>query len=557
MVWLLIVLKYAVLVLLYIFFFWVISLITEDLRGSQRQPCSKPVLVVVASRCSQVTLGARWDLGEEVLIGRGPGNNTDLPDPYVSSRHARIYLDDGKYMVEDLGSTNGTLLNGKPLIEATRLRPGDHLQVGGIVLTLILDSSRRKSLSPFLFVYPGVLLTTGGLVLYYTQLLSKPHLILLLIVAFSLSCGCLFYQLKGQGDAFLFLFTGILTSLGLVFLYRIDPVFGLRQSYWILLGLLTILLVHIFLRNYRGMLDYKYLFMALGLIFLFLTILLGTEAGGTRGWLALGSFRFQPSEAAKILLIIFLSGYLDENCEILTRGTRKIGPFLIPDWSYVGPLLAACGFSLLLLVFQRDLGMALLFFATFLVMVYIATSRLSYFLIGSLLFLGGAFLMFFLFPHVQERVAVYLNPWQYAHTGGYQIIQSLFALGNGGLLGWGLGSGFPELIPAVHTDFIFSLAGEEMGLAGTLGIILLYLLLIWRGIRISLRTREGFGCLLAFGFSSLMALQVLIILGGVIKIVPLTGIPLPFLSYGGSSLISNFLLVGILMRISEEERKEG
>lgn len=253
-------------------------------------------------------------------------------------------------------------------------------------------------------------------------------------------------------------------------------------------------------------------------------------------------------------MVIFLAGYLDENKEILTRGTIRVGPLSVPDWPYLGPLLAACGFSLMLLVFQKDLGMAMLFFGIFLAMVYAATGRSSYLVGGLSLFIIGALAMYMVFPHVQERIAVYMNPWKLADSGGYQIVQSLFALSGGGLWGWGLGGGFPQLIPAVNTDFIYSLVGEELGLMGALGIIVLYAFIVWRGMLVALQKTDVYGKLLSFGFSALLALQTLIILGGVSNMIPLTGIPLPFLSYGGSSFVSNCFLIGLLMKISEEDQ---
>ncbi|MDH7576492.1 MAG: FtsW/RodA/SpoVE family cell cycle protein [Bacillota bacterium] len=559
MIWITLALKYHILILLSIFFFWVISLMIKEIRGEQFASDPETALKVLLSQCLSVAPGIKWRLKNEAIIGRAPDCDITLPDHYVSSHHARIYLSAGEYFVEDLGSTNGTFLNNKPLLAAARITPGDQLEIGRVIFTLTseLNVSRVKSVSYHLLsLSPGVILAAGGASLYWGDFIGLRDLVVFFLVAFFLSTSSFIYNVKGKGDPFLFLLFGVLVSLSLIFLYRIDPSFGLRQSLWVLLGLAIIWLIQIFLRNYQRLTDYKYLFIAFGMIFLFLTILLGTEAGGARSWLALGSFRFQPSEAVKIFMVIFLAGYLDENREIFTQGTSKIGPFLVPDWPYLGPLLATCGLSLLLLVFQRDLGMALLFFTAFLVMVYIATHRFSYFLIGILLFLGGAVLCYHLFPHVQARIAVYINPWQFAEGGGYQIIQSLFALGNGGLFGWGLGSGFPELIPAVHTDFIFSLIGEELGLAGTLSIVTLYLLFVWRGLRLALQVPEGFGSLLVFGFSSLLALQTLIILGGVVNLIPLTGIPLPFLSYGGSSLISNCFLTGTLLKVSEEVKAE-
>ncbi len=554
MLWIILALRYVVIMLLYIFF--IDLLLHLKRRAGNKEIYPKHSLAVLASGCFSVNVGRKWDIENETVIGRDPGCSISIPDPYVSSRHARLFKVNGIYMAEDLGSSNGTFLNGKRLVGPTPVKPGDRLRIGHVVFefnsSLRIRENRGRGISS-LFLYPGLILAAGGVALYFNRFLTPHHFAVLLSVALFLSISSLLSFIKGRGDPLIFLLIGILSSLGLIFLYRINPAFGLRQSYWVLTGITAFWITRIFLRHYERLTEYKYLFMALGVLFLLLTILLGTEAGGARSWLSLGSFRFQPSELVKIFMVIFLAGYLDENREILTRGTRKLGPFLVPDWPYLGPLLAACGLSLLLLVFQRDLGMAFLFFAIFLTMVYAVTGRLSYLLSGVLLFAAGAWLMFLIFPHVQERIAVYLNPWEFSDSGGYQIIQSLFALGGGGVLGWGLGSGFPELIPAVHTDFIFPLLGEELGLAGTLGIVFIYAVLIWRGLQIALVNPEGFGRLLAFGCSSLLALQALIILGGVTNLIPLTGIPLPFLSYGGSSFVSNCFLFGILTKISEGE----
>ncbi len=552
MLWIILALRYVVLLLLYIFFIALLLYLKQHAGTKVKNP--KHSLAVLASGCFSVNVGREWDVENETVIGRDPGCPISIPDPYVSLRHARIFKVNGIYMAEDLGSRNGTFLNGERIVGPTPVKPGDKLRIGRVVFGFNPPSRIREDRGiSSLFLYPGLILAAGGIALYLNRFLSPHHFAVLLSVAFFLSMGSLFSFIKGGGDPLIFLLIGILSSLGLIFLYRINPAFGLRQSYWVLAGIAAFWIVRIFLRHYERLTEYKYLFMALGVLFLLLTILLGTEAGGARSWLSLGSFRFQPSELVKIFMVIFLAGYLDENREILTRGTRRLGPFLIPDWPYLGPLLAACGLSLLLLVFQRDLGMALLFFAIFLTMVYAATGRLSYLLSGVLLFAAGAWLMFHIFPHVQERIAVYLNPWKFSDSGGYQIIQSLFALGGGGVFGWGLGSGFPELIPAVHTDFIFPLLGEELGLAGALGVVFIYAVLIWRGLQIALITSEGFGRLLAFGCSSLLALQALIILGGVTNLIPLTGIPLPFLSYGGSSFVSNCFLFGVLTKIGEGE----
>ncbi len=410
--------------------------------------------------------------------------------------------------------------------------------------------AKGARLLSLLSIAPGIILVVGGFSLYWQQLIPLQDTYLLSAVAVILSATSWKLRHKGQGS-FFFLPVAILSALGLVFLFRIDPVFGLRQACWIILGVGAFWLTLAFLRDYKRLSGYKYLFMVVGIIFLVMTVLFGVTVAGSRSWLTLGGLNLEPSELVKILIIIFLAGYLDENREVLRLGTRRVGRFLLPDWPYLGPLLAAIGLSLLLLVFQKDIGMALLFFSLFISMVYAATGRLSHLLSGLLLFFGGAVLMYLVFPHVRERVLVFVNPWQYAAAGGYQIVQSLFALGGAGFMGWGLGSGFPALIPAVHTDFIFSLIGEETGLLGALGVLALYFLLAWQGFRVALQLSDGFGRLLAFGFSSLLSLQTLIIIGGVTNLIPLTGITLPFLSYGGSSYIAGSFMIGFLVKLNE------
>jgi len=409
--WIILALRYVVIMMLYLFF---IALLLHLKRGAgNKENIPKHSLAVLASGCFSVNVGRKWDIENETVIGRDPGCSISLPDPYVSSRHARLFKLNGIYMAEDLGSSNGTFLNGEPLVGPTPVKPGDRLRIGRVVFGF--NSSLRirenRGISS-LFLYPGLILVAGGVALSLNRFLTPHHFALLLTVAITLSIGSLLSFSKSRGDPLIFLLIGILSSLGLIFLYRINPAFGLRQSYWVLTGITVFWITRIFLHHYKRLTEYKYLIMALGVLFLLLTILLGTEAGGARSWLSLGSFRFQPSELVKIFMVIFLAGYLDENREILTRGTRKLGPFLVPDWPYLGPLLAACGLSLLLLVFQRDLGMALLFFAIFLTMVYAATGRFSYLLSGVSIFAVGAWLMFLIFPHVQERIAVYLNPCQ-------------------------------------------------------------------------------------------------------------------------------------------------
>jgi len=355
-----------------------------------------------------------------------------------------------------------------------------------------------------------------------------------------------------QGDCFLLPVTAVLSATGLVFLFRLNPAYGTRQFIWLLVALLALLLTTRLLKDFRFLDDYKYIYALVGLVALILPIFFGREEGGAKSWLDFGLFHFQPSEFVKILVVLFLASFLDENKEALTAGTRSVGWLSIPSPQEWVPLVAMWGVSLLLLVFQKDLGTALIYFGTFLAMVYVATSRIIYAFFGMGLFLTGASASYFLFEHVRTRVETWLNPWPLIDTTGYQVIQSIFAIGSGGITGTGLGQGFPNLIPAVHTDFIFSAICEEMGLAGGVSIILLFMIFVYRGIKIALRTKDDFASLAAAGLTALLGLQAFIILAGVTKMLPLTGVTLPYMSYGGSSLVANFILLGLLLNISHE-----
>ena len=250
--------------------------------------------------------------------------------------------------------------------------------------------------------------------------------------------------------------------------------------------------------------------------------------------------------------MLFLASFLIENKAALSAGTRSLGWLSLPSPQEWAPLAAMWGISMLLLVFQRDLGTALIYFGTFLAMIYVATSRVFYTLFGMGLFLAGATASYYIFSHVRTRIEIWLNPWQNIDTAGYQIAQSLFAFGSGGMLGAGLGQGFPGFIPAVHTDLIFSAICEEMGLIGGLGVIILFMIFVFRGIKIALNTGDEFAALAAAGFTALLGLQTFIIIAGVTKLLPLTGVTLPYMSYGGSSLVANFILLGLLLNISHE-----
>lgn len=359
-----------------------------------------------------------------------------------------------------------------------------------------------------------------------------------------------------RGDRFLLPVIALLSTTGLIFLFRLDPVYGVRQLVWLLAGLGALFFTTRVLIDFRFLGDYKYIYAFAGVLALLLPVFFGIEQGGAKSWLDLGFFHLQPSEFVKILVVLFLASYLAENRTILAAGTRNLGGLALPGPQEWGPLLAMWGISLLLLVFQKDLGAALIYFSTFLTMVYVATSRIIYVLSGLTLFIAGASASYYFFDHVRARVEIWLNPWTSIETSGYQITQSLFAINSGGLFGSGLGLGYPGYIPAVHTDLIFAAICEELGLLGGAGIIVLFMVLVYRGSRIALRATDEFAALAASGLTALLGLQAFIIIAGVTKLLPLTGITLPYMSYGGSSLVANFILLGLLLNISHEEESK-
>jgi cell division protein FtsW (lipid II flippase) len=350
-------------------------------------------------------------------------------------------------------------------------------------------------------------------------------------------------------DPYLLPMAGLLAALGFTEIYRLDQDDAGRQGLWIVLGLLVYAVTLITLRrDYRILESYKYLFGLGAILLLALPALpgIGATVNGARLWVRIGSFQFQPGELAKIFLIVFLAGYLREKREVLAQGRLK-------DF---GPLLVIWGGAMLVLVQTNDLGSALLYFGVFLAIVYAATARVLYAAICTALFVAGAAVAYTQIPRIQDRVAVWLDPWRVAQDEGYQIVQSTYSIGEGGFGGTGLGKGAfttPEgnpIIPYLNTDFIFSALAQELGLIGTAGLILVYMLFTLRGFRIALLADDGFSKLLAAGLTFAFALQTFIIVGGVLRVIPLTGITLPFVSYGGSSVVSNFVLLAGLLLIS-------
>jgi cell division protein FtsW (lipid II flippase) len=320
-------------------------------------------------------------------------------------------------------------------------------------------------------------------------------------------------------------------------------------------GLLAFALALALVRDHRMLDAYTYTIGLLGVIMLMLPMVpgIGRTINGARLWVQIGPLGFQPAEIGKVLIVIFLASYLNQKRELLMVATSRIGPLRLPPAKHLAPVLLAWGGSLAILFVQKDLGASLLYFGIFVTMLWVATGRLAYLLLGLVLFALGAWLGYVLFSHVQLRVDVWLHALDPAkvHALGYgQVAQAQFAMASGGIVGTGLGQGSPGLIPFAATDFIFAAIGEELGLLGTTAVLLMMLVLVGKGLRIAMDARDGFGQLLATGLATLIGLQTFVIVGGVIRLIPLTGVTLPFMSYGGSSLVSNFVLLALLVRIS-------
>lgn len=364
----------------------------------------------------------------------------------------------------------------------------------------------------------------------------------------------------------------LLTMLGLIMIYRLDVAAAHKaeingnplpspdvyaQLTWFTVAVILFIAVLFVVRDHRTLQRYTYTLGLLGLVLLVLPLapFVGTTINGATLWLRVGGFSFQPAEAAKILLTIFFAGYLVEKRDSLALVRTNVMGVGLPRGKDLGPILIAWGVSLAILVLENDLGTSMLFFGLFVCMLYIATQRRSWLILGGLLFLVGAVLSYVLVSHVRIRVTVWLDPWTYSDTSGFQIVQSLFGLANGGMLGSGLGRGFPNLVPFANTDFIISALGEELGVTGLVALLLVYALLIERGLRTAVSVKDAFGQLLAAGLSIVLALQVFVIVGGVTRLIPLTGLTTPFLSYGGSSLVANWVIVALLLRISDRARR--
>jgi cell division protein FtsW (lipid II flippase) len=338
----------------------------------------------------------------------------------------------------------------------------------------------------------------------------------------------------------------------------VGATFGLAdvQLVWLVLAITIATAIAIVVRSDAWLRRYKYTWAAIGVGLLLLTFVLGTEINGSRLTLQFGPFGGQPSELLKVILVVFLAGYLSENRPILMEQDTRVGPLRLPPLPYLAPMAAMWAIALAIVVIQRDLGAALLFFGVFLALVYVATGRASLVVIGLILFILGSWLMANLFEHVRTRVDIWLDPFADPLGAGYQVVQALLAFARGGLVGVGFGAGLPEVggrppIPEVHTDFPLAALGEELGIVGVLAILGLYLVVVERGLRIGAAAGDDFRALLAVGLSLVIGIQAFIIAAGNLKVLPLTGVTLPFISYGGSSLLGNALVVGLLLALSD------
>jgi cell division protein FtsW (lipid II flippase) len=369
-----------------------------------------------------------------------------------------------------------------------------------------------------------------------------------------------------HADPYLFPLVAVLACFGLVMIYRIDEDLAREQAQWFVVGLAlfagTIILLR---RDFRVLENYRYTIAAAGLVLLLLPRVpgIGQQVNGAYLGVGLGPISFQPAEFAKLAIIVFLAAYLRDTRQVLVQGSRRVLGVTIPPLKQFGPLLVVWGAAMFMLVFIRDLGSSLMYFGAFLALLYVATSRLSFVVVGAVMFAAGAWFFSSTVSHVQDRIDVWLDPFNRAWVDreGYQIAQSMFAQADGGLFGTGFGQSLLHLpngnaiVPAPQTDLIYAVIVNELGLVGACGLILVYLLFAERGFKVAALARDSFSKLLAAGLAAVFALQVFVIVGGVTRVIPLTGVTLPFVSYGGSSILANFVLLALLLLVSDRARR--
>jgi cell division protein FtsW (lipid II flippase) len=428
-------------------------------------------------------------------------------------------------------------------------------------------SARNREL---MALVPASLLLTAGFAAIFIQENAT-------LSSVSLTYGAIFLALCFAGhlvirftlphaDPYLFPLAMVLACFGIVVIYRIDDTLARQQAEWFVVGLILFAATLIFLRDFRRLERYRYTIAAAGLLLLVLPRVpgIGQQVNGAYLGIKLGPVAFQPAEFGKIAIIVFVASYLRDTRQVIVQGSRRILGVAIPPIKYLGPLLVVWGAAMVMLVFIRDLGSSLMYFGGFLAVLYVATNRLSFVAVGLLLFGLGAWFFASTVGHVHLRVETWLHPFAPGLIdkpgGSYQIAQSLFAQADGGLFGTGLGASLLDgptgvpLIPAPQTDLIYAVITNELGLSGACGLLGIYLLIMQRGFKVAELAGDSFSKLLATGLTAVFALQVFVIVGGVTKVIPLTGVTLPFVSYGGSSIMANFILLALLLLVSERAR---
>ncbi len=429
-----------------------------------------------------------------------------------------------------------------------RTRRGAELMLLLLAIAIVLLAWVTTDLNRNGTVPANIIPIAGG----FTALVLSVHLVLRWKAAYA--------------DPVLLPITTVLNGLGLVMIHRLDLAGGklgtdgdaYRQIIWTTLAVALAVAVLFVLRDHRLLRRYTYVTMVVGFVLLLLPLVpgIGRTINGSQIWITVGPMNFQPGEFAKIALAIFFAGYLVQTRDVLSLAGRKVLGFTFPRGRDLGPILVAWVLALLVLVFQKDLGSALLFFGLFVAMLYVATERVSWIAIGLLLFAAAVAFALSAFTHFQKRVDLWLAPFSQDNLErSNQLANGLWGMASGGLTGTGLGAGRPYLTSFAESDFIFPSLGEELGLFGSVGIIVLYLLFCERGVRTALGVRDGFGKLLAIGLSFSVAFQLFIVIGGVTRVIPLTGLTTPFMSLGGSSLLANWVIMALLLRISDQARR--
>lgn len=408
-----------------------------------------------------------------------------------------------------------------------------------------------------LLFWVAALAATGSVAVAAAEAATFDRRQLIIPIAFiALSIGLhVFLAARGiRGDQLLLPLACALTAIGLVLVERLASNLLEQQLLWTLIAAGAFVATILIPRDITALGRYKWTWALLGVLLLVAPLLpvVGREINGARIWVGIGRVNFEPWEAVKILMVVFFAAYLEEYREVIAH-PRRFGPIPVPPVPYLLPILAMWAIAMIVVIFEKDLGASLLFLGIFLAMLYLATGEAFYTLIGLALLIVGGFVVYHAFGHVQVRVDTWLRPFaeDLRFGAGYQIVQGLFALGNGGLFGAGLGNGMPDRIPVVWSDFVFNAFAEETGFAGAAALLAMYLLFVYRGMLIALRAPTPFLQLLAAGLSFIVAFQTLVIVGGNARLIPLTGVTLPFVAYGGSSLVTNFMLVALLIRISD------